>query len=139
MGLGSYRMAWLLLKKLRAVMVRLDLHRLDDSAELDEADLSGTQDSVTGCQLVRKGLIVVAVGLLGNAEGRIRMRHVPNASSPAWEDLSVTAWNPAAAARCIRTAEWPRRLGACRQSDFVSPFHLKCAVPPAEAHIQAST
>ncbi len=81
LGLGSYRTAWLLLQKLRAAMVRLERERLEGEVEMDEAYLGGAEAGVRGRQLAGKCLVVVAVELDGDAVGRIRSRHVADASA----------------------------------------------------------
>ena len=61
-------------------MVRLDRERVAGLVEVDEADLGGAEAGVSGRELVRKCLIAVAVEWRGEAVGRIRLRHVPDAS-----------------------------------------------------------
>ena len=65
-------------------MVRLDRERLAGLVEVDEAYLGGTEAGVSGRELVRKCLIAVVVELHGEAVGRIRLRHVPDASGRSW-------------------------------------------------------
>ena len=81
LGLGSYRSAWLLLHKLRAAMVRLDRECLSGTVEVDETYIGGSEEGVTGRQLVTVCLVVIAVELDGRKMGRIRLRHVPDASA----------------------------------------------------------
>ena len=57
--------------------------RLEGSVEVDVAYVGDTEDGVWGRQLGRKCLIVLAVDLQGDAVGRIRMRHIPDASGPS--------------------------------------------------------
>lgn len=81
LGLGSYRTAWLMLQKLREAMVRVGREPLRGSVEVDETYLGGKEAGVRGRQLVGKALVVVAVELDGRKMGRVRLRHVPDASS----------------------------------------------------------
>ena len=80
MGLGSYRTAWLLLQKLRAAMVRLERERLTGMVEVDETYVGGAEEDVRGRQLVSKCVVLVAVESEGERMGRIRLRHVADAS-----------------------------------------------------------
>ena len=80
LGLGSYRTAWLLLQKLRAAMVCLERERLTGLVEVDETYIGGAEEGVRGRQLVSKCVVLVAVELEGERMGRIRLRHVADAS-----------------------------------------------------------
>ena len=77
---GGYRTAWLMLQKLRQAMVRLERERLKESVEIDETYLGGQEKDVRGRELVGKALVVVAVELEGRKMGRVRLRHIPDAS-----------------------------------------------------------
>ena len=80
LGLGSYRTAWLLLQKLRTAKVRLDRERLEGTVEVDETYVGGSEEGVRGRQLVSKCVVLVAVEPDGDRMGRIRLRHVADAS-----------------------------------------------------------
>ena len=81
LGLGSYRTARLLLRKLRAAMVRMDREALAGTVETDEPYLGGPETGVPGRRLAGKSLIVVAVELDGDRMGCVRLQHVPDASA----------------------------------------------------------
>ena len=57
--------------------------RLEGSVEVDGAYVGGPEAGVWGRQLGRNCLIVLAVELQGDAVGRIRKRHIPDASGPS--------------------------------------------------------
>ncbi len=80
LGLGSYQTGWLMLQKLRQAMVRLGREKLSGTIEIDETYLGGKEKQVRGRELVGKALVVAAVELQGRQMGRVRLRHVPNAS-----------------------------------------------------------
>lgn len=76
----SYKTAWLMLQKLRQATVRAERSQLVGKVEVDETYLGGQESGVMGRQLVDKALIVIAVELEGKQVGRVRLRHVPDAS-----------------------------------------------------------
>lgn len=67
-------------------MVRPGRERLKGWVEVDESYLGGEEEWVTGRQFEKKVLIVVAAEADGKGIGRIRLRHIPDASAdkPAW-------------------------------------------------------
>ena len=83
LGLGSYETAWLMLHKLRRAMVRPERGPLDGLVEVDETYVGGAKEAgVSGRQLARKALVVIAVELRDpQGFGRVRMRHVQDASN----------------------------------------------------------
>ena len=80
LGLGSYKTAWLMLQKLRDAMVRVGRDKLTGTVEVDETYVGGQESRVGGRELVGKSLVAIAVELEGRKVGRIRLRHVPDAS-----------------------------------------------------------
>jgi transposase-like protein len=81
LGLGSYKTAWAMLHKLGRAMVRPGRERLSGSVEAEETYLGGLEEGVRGRQTESKALIVVAAEENGKGIGRIRMRHIPDASA----------------------------------------------------------
>ena len=80
LGLGSYTTAWLMLQKLRQAMIRIGRDRLAGTVEIDETYVGGTEEGVRGRELVKKALVVIAVEVEGRKMGRVRLRHIPDAS-----------------------------------------------------------
>jgi transposase-like protein len=76
----GYKTAWLILQKLRHAMVREERNLLTGTVEADETYVGGEESGVGGRQLVGKALVAIAVELDGKRLGRIRLRHVPDAS-----------------------------------------------------------
>jgi len=79
LGVG-YKTAWLMLQKLRRATVRAERSLLSGSVEVDETYVGGEETGVAGRQLVGKALVAIAVELDGKKVGRVRLRHVPDAS-----------------------------------------------------------
>jgi transposase-like protein len=76
----GYKTAWLMLQKLRQATVRSERGLLSGTVEVDETYVGGEEAGVGGRQLVGKALVAIAVELDGKKVGRIRLRHVPDAS-----------------------------------------------------------
>jgi transposase-like protein len=81
LGLRSYKTAWTWLHKLRRAMVRPGRDRLTGRVEVDEAYVGGLEEGVRGRQTETQALIVVAAQEDGPGIGRIRMRHIKDASA----------------------------------------------------------
>jgi transposase-like protein len=81
LGLGSYQTAWSMLHKLRTAMVRPHRERLSGTVEVDETLVGGIAHGKRGRGAARKSIVVIAVEVLEpKGFGRIRMRHVPDAT-----------------------------------------------------------
>lgn len=76
----GYKTAWLMLQKLRQATVRAERSLLSGAVEVDETYIGGEESGIGGRELVGKALAVIAVELDGKKVGRIRLRHVPDAS-----------------------------------------------------------
>jgi len=81
LGLTRYETVWTWLHKLRRAMVRPGRERLSRKVEVDEFYLGGDETGVHGRETASKALVVVAAEIDGRRTGRIRLRHVPDASS----------------------------------------------------------
>ena len=79
--LKSYKTAWTWLHKLRRAMVRPGRDRLTGRVEVDETFTAGVDEGTRGRHAERKTLIVIAAQEDGPGIGRIRMRHIPDASA----------------------------------------------------------
>ncbi|MBK9140536.1 MAG: IS1595 family transposase [Verrucomicrobia bacterium] len=82
LGLGSYVTAWSWLHKLRRAMVRPGRDRLSGTIEVDEVYVGGERSGKRGRGAEGKALVLIAAQADGAKIGRIRLRRVPNASSP---------------------------------------------------------
>jgi len=84
LGLGSYKTAWMLLHRLRRSMVRAQRTPLEGPVEVDETFVGGVHEGFRGRSLARKALVVIAVEVRGDGEGRVRLRR---AEGSAADDL----------------------------------------------------
>ena len=77
----SYRVAWTVLQRYRVAMVRAERERLSGYVEIDETYVGGVKHGGKRGRGSLKCLVVVAVELREpKGFGRLRMRHVPDAS-----------------------------------------------------------
>jgi transposase-like protein len=79
--LKQYQTAWTWLHKLRGAMVRPGRDLLSGRVEVDETYLGGLEEGLRGRKTETKALIIVTAQEDGRGIGRIRMRHVPDASA----------------------------------------------------------
>lgn len=76
-----YRVAWTMLQRFRVAMVRSERERLSGYVEVDETLLGGADQGGKRGRGTSKSVIVIAVEVLEpKGFGRIRMRHIPDAS-----------------------------------------------------------
>ena len=81
LGIGSYETAWSWLHKLRTAMVRPGRDLLSGTVEVDETLVGGSQPGKRGRGAQGRELVLIAVEDKGREGlGRIRLKHIPNAS-----------------------------------------------------------
>ncbi len=77
----SYRTAWAMLQRYRVAMVRSERGRLSDTVEVDECFVGGVEHGGKRGRGTSKPIVVIAVEVKeGKGFGRVRMRHVQDAS-----------------------------------------------------------
>lgn len=105
LGLGSYRIVWAWLHKLRIAMVRPGRDLLSGTVEVDETLVGGERHGKRGRGAEGKELVLVAVedGKNSNDIGRIRLKHIPDATSATLEKAIVELISPGST---IRTDGW---------------------------------
>jgi len=104
LGLGSYQTAWTWLHKLRTAMVRPGRDRLSGIIEVDETLVGGKRPGKRGRGAEGKELVLIAVEDKGsNGIGRIRLKHIPDASGPTLKQAIVEMVEPGST---IRTDGW---------------------------------
>ncbi|MFO8072234.1 MAG: IS1595 family transposase [Polyangia bacterium] len=76
-----YRVAWTMLQRFRVAMVRSERERLSGDVEVDEALVGGIEHGGKRGRGTAKSVVAIAVEVREpKGFGRIRMRHVPDAS-----------------------------------------------------------
>jgi transposase-like protein len=81
LGFGSYRTAWSWLHKLRRAMIRPGRDKLSGIVEVDETLVGGSQSGKRGRGAEGKELVLVCIEDKGKKGlGRVRLKHIPNAS-----------------------------------------------------------
>lgn len=77
-----YRVAWTMLQRFRVAMVRAGRSRLSGTVEVDETMVGGIKQGGKKGRGAAKSVVVIAVEVLEpKGFGRVRIRHVPDASS----------------------------------------------------------
>lgn len=77
-----YRVAWTILQRYRVAMVRSERERLYARIEVDEALVGGVKKGGKRGRGTSKSIVLIAVEVKQpNGFGRVRMRHVPDASA----------------------------------------------------------
>ena len=78
----SYRTAWMMLQRFRVAMVNKERTQLSGEVEVDETLVGGVQKGGKRGRGSSKSVVVIAVEIKQpKGFGRIRMRHIPDASS----------------------------------------------------------
>jgi len=118
----GYKTAWLMLQKLRQATVRAERSQLTRKVEVDETYVGGEESGVVGRQLLGKALIVIAVELDGKKVGRVRLRHVPDASGSSLVGFLKDCVAPGAT---VHTDDWNGYNGvqAAGFTHRVTPVH----------------
>ena len=100
----SYRAAWVMLQRYRVSMVRSERERLSGTVEVDETLVGGVEQGVKRGRGTSKSIVVIAVEIKESKEfGRIRMRHVSDASSA---NLQPFICDVVAQGATVRTDGW---------------------------------
>ncbi|MGI8419435.1 MAG: IS1595 family transposase [Candidatus Levyibacteriota bacterium] len=104
LGVGSYETVWTWLHKLRTAMVRPGRELLSGTVEVDETFVGGEKVGKRGRGAEGKELVLVAVeDHEKKGIGRIRFKHIPDASS---KTLEVAVSELVAPGSTVRTDGW---------------------------------
>lgn len=85
LGLGSYHTAWAWLHKLRRAMVRPGRDKLSGTIECDESFIGGRHEGKRGRGSENKAIVLIAAQQDGKGIGRIRLKHIVDASASSIE------------------------------------------------------
>jgi transposase-like protein len=108
LGLGSYRITWTWLHKLRCAMVRPGRDRLSGSVEVDETYIGGEKPGKRGRGAAGKALVVIAAEEDGAGIGRIRLRRVKDASAESLQGVVAMSVAPGSV---VHTDGWSGYCG----------------------------
>ena len=129
LGLGSYRTAWTMLRKLRSAMVRPARERLSGTVEVDESYVGGIAQGRRGRGAERKFIVVIAVELHDpKGFGRIRLRRVEDVSSASLVRFIEYAVEPGSE---VRTDAWKGYNGLSRRNYRHQAINLSASGDPA--------
>lgn len=104
LDLGSYQAAWEWLHRLRRAMVRPGRDRLSGCVQVDETYVGGRKPGKTGRGAEGKALVAIAVeDKTPDGIGRIRLGHVPDASSSSLGGFVDAMILPAST---VQTDDW---------------------------------
>lgn len=90
LGFGSYQTAWTWLQKLRLLTVAPDRKKLSGEVEVDETFVGGKKKGKRGRGSENKSLVVIAVEVLKEGTGRIRLQIVPSATAKSLTHFITT-------------------------------------------------
>jgi transposase-like protein len=100
----SYRTAWAMLQRFRVAMVRSERERLSGAVEVDETLVGGVERGGKRGRGTSKPIVVIAIEVKEpNGFGRVRMRHVPDASGA---NLQPFICDVVAQGATVRTDGW---------------------------------
>jgi transposase-like protein len=99
-----YRVAWTMLQRFRVAMVRSEREQLSGTVEVDETLVGGVEHGGKPGRGTSKSVVVIAVEVFDpRGFGRLRMRHVPDASGDSLVPFVCAAVVPGST---VRTDGW---------------------------------
>ena len=100
----SYQVAWMMLQRFRVAMVNTDRNQLSGDVEVDETFVGGEEHGGKRGRGTTKSIVVIAVEIRQpKGIGRIRMRHIPDASG---DSLLPFVRDMVAPGSVVRTDGW---------------------------------
>jgi len=130
-----YRVAWVMLQRFRIAMVRADRKRLSGTVEVDETLVGGVDHGGKRGRGTSKSIVVIAVEVLDpKGFGRVRMRHVPDASGASLLPFIRAAADPGTV---IHTDGWSGYRTLSRAGYIHKRTVLSSAEDPAHVAMPA--
>ena len=100
----SYQVAWMMLQRFRVAMVNTDRNQLSGDVEVDETFVGGEERGGKRGRGTTKSIVVIAVEIRQpKGFGRVRMRHIPDASG---DSLLPFVREVVAPGSVVRTDGW---------------------------------
>lgn len=132
-GLGSYRTALFLCRRLRRAMVNPARDPLCGVVEVDEAFVGGRRRKEPGGRGVSKAVVIAAVENRGDHTGRIRLKVVPDTSSlslhafirenvAVGSQVNTDAWNGYRGLAKLGYDHRPKVQGPSERSSEILPW-----------------
>jgi transposase-like protein len=132
-GLGSYKMAWLLLHKVRSTLTHNPLFLLEGDVEVDETYVGGYRPGRNGRGVGKTG-VAIAVERREKTAGSMRLLRIPNATKavlnsfvenairPEETSVFTEAWGSYKALAKLGIDHLPRKGGHGRQALDILPW-----------------
>ena len=100
----KYRVAWMMLQRFRVAMVDVERNQLSGNIEVDETLIGGVKRGGKRGRGAVKSIVVIAIEIKEPVGfGRVRMRHIPDASSAS---LVPFVCNVTAPGSVVHTDGW---------------------------------
>lgn len=81
LGLTRHETAYMMLQKLRAATISAEREPLEGTVEVDETYVGGHHEGKRGRGAEGKSVVVGAIEVRGGTPGRLRLRHIPDATA----------------------------------------------------------
>lgn len=125
----SYRTAWAILQRFRVAMVRSERGRLSGAVEVDETLVGGVERGGKRGRGSSKPIVVIAIEVKEpKGFGRVRMRHVPDASGA---NLQPFICDVVAQGATVRTDGWTGYNGLSKHGYLHERVVLSSSGDPA--------
>jgi transposase-like protein len=125
----SYRTAWAMLQRFRVAMVRSERERLSGAVEVDETLVGGVERGGKRGRGTSKPIVVIAIEVKDpKGFGRVRMRHVPDASGA---NLQPFICDVVAQGATVRTDGWTGYNGLSKHGYLHERVVLSSSGDPA--------